>query len=268
MSAQADPDVMHSEFVAAAVASCEWLLDPLRTELIESEAMKQVAQAWLGISMDNAMRMVLELIETLSLLCGGPELIDLAKQTEQRKADWHSRKRQAVQKIREAAELLHGNPPVDLRSPCSIKSAKGGRLTVNMKDLGLEILKWSKNPVPAEETSEYLKLNLRDPGKLQWLADTGHLDIILTGMADALESVRVGPMTTILPPVIPPEHIGTHGRAADQGSAFNGAAVKEIRCRLPASLHDNYALISRLASHVGINVSRQNVRGILRCGRT
>ena len=252
------------QLVEAVVASYDYLQEPLRSELMQSDALATVVSAWLTEDDTKAEEEVSLLVETLCRLRdGGPDVVTQAKAQEQRRSDWREKKQQAIQKIREAADLLQCNRPVDLRQEQGIRQFKGRR-----KELGLDVLALSGRPVTAEETSQFLKLDLKDPNNLQWLASMGHLDVVLRGIAEALASVNVGPLMTRPKPKIPKKHIGTRGGAAEPSSAFNGVVVREIHSRLPESLQDDYALIKSLADHTGVDISRPNVRSILKRGRT
>jgi len=246
VSAQDGPSVTAAELVAAAVASYDQLQEPLRAELLESDAMEQVAQAWLDISIDAAVLMVPALIETLELLIGGEDIVTTAKRAERWRLEWDDRQRRAVEKIREAAELLQGDQPIDIRPSKERKESF----------------------MPSEQTSRDRAFDLKDANTVEWLAGWGHLDIVLHNMADALESARVGPIALRWRPVIPADHIGRRGQAAELSGAFSGASVRQLHSRLPLSLSDNYALIARLAAHVGVNINRQYVRSILFRGHT
>lgn len=249
MSAQTGPEVAPSGLVADAVASCGALPETLRTALATSKAMEQVAEEWLEISIEDAERMIPALIRTLEILTHGTDCIDFDKQEE----DWEKfidaflhpseKVERAIALIRQAADLLQSEKPLKLSDTGAITGSKNGGLQVNMKAL-------EANNRENKKTSHDYVFTLRN---------------MVTMLASSTVLSNDVPSC---PRLIDPEHIGTRGRAADLQSAFNGAAVREIFCRLPENLRDNYALIAKLAEYAGVVLSRQNVRGIILRGRT
>lgn len=88
----------------------------------------------------------------------------------------------------------------------------------------------------------------------------------LTTALSAVESENC-PFVQV-PCSIPQSSVGSRGRASNPQSALKGVAVREIERLLPPTLKSDFALLAELVTVAGLNMTRQNARGILLGGRT
>ena len=68
--------------------------------------------------------------------------------------------------------------------------------------------------------------------------------------------------------LMPQENIGKSGGAATRDGAFRGLVVREIAYFVPETMKSRFSIIAEISRHLGMNISRQNVRAILLGGRT
>lgn len=88
--------------------------------------------------------------------------------------------------------------------------------------------------------------------------------------------VRMSPVEVVFPMarpelpglLMPEKNIGNSGGAADRNGAFRGLVVREIAYFVPETMESRFSIIAKISRHLGMDISRQNVRGILLGGRT
>lgn len=232
------PEYSGSEFVKAAICSYDdhrSLPEPLRSELIASDNLALVADKWMNQDTGLAILMVQGIIEKIELLyLAGSNIVSVARQWHERENNWEERHRQAVQKLKEALELL------------------------------------SPHQSTSTETDQKQRISLDhiNIGDIEQYAGMGTLNVILAKIAKEIETNDVRPLREKIPCPIPQSSIGSRGRAAIPDKAIKGIAVNEVHRLLPASMKKEYALVASLVRLTGLEMSRQNARSIILKGKT